>query len=42
MEKILKAFELDPENILEVISEEQLLIRVRSESYHTTKYNVSL
>ena len=41
-ERILKAYELDPENTLEVISEEQLLFRVRSESCHTTKYNVSL
>ena len=41
-ERILKAFELNPENTLEVISEEQLLYRVRSESWYTTKYNVSL
>ena len=41
-ERILKAFELNPENTLEVISEEQLLYRVRSESCYTTKYNVSL
>ena len=41
-ETILKTYELDPENTLEVISEEQLLFCVRSESCHTTKYNVSL
>ena len=41
-ERIFKAFVLDPENTLEVISEEQLLFCIKSESCHTTKYNVFL
>jgi hypothetical protein len=41
-ERIFKAYELDLENTLEVISEEQLLFRVRSESCHIIKHNVSI
>jgi hypothetical protein len=37
---ILRADELDQKNILEIISEEQLLLCVRSDSCHTTKYNI--
>ena len=37
-EKILKVYEIDSKNTLEVINKQQLFFRVRSESSHTTKY----